>query len=325
MADLGNIASTALGVAKTVANVAGALNNLSNPASLVSAIRGISLPSGGNVTGIRTSAGAQFVTTAENDWRVRLSIPTTTVFTSSPILKPLINAGGLVFPYTPTITISHTAAYSEEPITHQNYSFIYYQNSKADTIQINGAFHVEDAVQAQYWIAAVHYLRGVTKMFSGSDEGALAGNPPPIVYLNGYGDYVFKNIPVVVRSFSIDLPSDVNYISTSMSSLPSSAQTLENATNLSTQFPFTGNINASLISQLVNSGEGLVANLVNTTSTGVGSNSNITASMQGPTHVPVKSTLSVQCQPIYSRENIRKFNLKDFVHGNLLNNIPGFI
>ena len=39
-----------------------------------------------------------------------------------------------------------------------------------------------------------------------------AGTPPPIVLLNGYGDYVFKNVPVVIINFSVDLPTDVDYI-----------------------------------------------------------------------------------------------------------------
>jgi len=43
---------------------------------------------------------------------------------------------------------------------------------------------------------------------STSNQGA----PPPIILLNGYGDYVFKNVPCVIQSFSVDLPTDVDYI-----------------------------------------------------------------------------------------------------------------
>ncbi len=50
----------------------------------------------------------------------------------------------------------------------------------------------------------------MTKMFSG--EGPNAGSPPPIIKLNGYGDYVFKNVPVAVTQFSVELPKDVDYI-----------------------------------------------------------------------------------------------------------------
>jgi hypothetical protein len=47
-------------------------------------------------------------------------------------------------------------------------------------------------------------------MFFG--QGALAGNPPIICKLSGYGSSIFKNVPVVIKSFSVDLKDDVNYI-----------------------------------------------------------------------------------------------------------------
>jgi hypothetical protein len=38
------------------------------------------------------------------------------------------------------------------------------------------------------------------------------GAPPPVVQLNGYGSFVFKNVPVVVQQFTCELPEDVDYI-----------------------------------------------------------------------------------------------------------------
>lgn len=338
--NLGSAAGNVLGVAGTVSRVAGALNNLSNPAALVSALRGINLPTGGNVGGKIFSAGAQFVgTDANKDWRVRLSMPTTDVFTTSPILQPLLRAGGLVFPYTPQISINHSASYAEEPITHQNYTFMYYQNSKASDIQISGSFSVEDSVQAQYWIAAVHYLRSITKMFTG-DLGEMAGNPPPIVYLNGYGDYVFKNIPVVVKAFNIDLPADVNYIATNVGqegafggfggASGAGGNTIENIANTANTLGGVagafGSARASRLLGAVGAAAGVVNGVRNLAAAASGGGgSALGAASNGTTHVPVKSSLNVTVVPIYSRENIRKFNLKDFVNGNLLNNTPGYI
>jgi hypothetical protein len=40
------------------------------------------------------------------------------------------------------------------------------------------------------------------------------GSPPPVIRLNGYGDFVFPNVPVVIRNFTVDLPADVDYIKT---------------------------------------------------------------------------------------------------------------
>ena len=47
-------------------------------------------------------------------------------------------------------------------------------------------------------------------MFFGND--AMAGNPPPIVYLNGYGQYYLPNVPCVVTSFSHTMPDSVDYM-----------------------------------------------------------------------------------------------------------------
>ncbi len=41
-------------------------------------------------------------------------------------------------------------------------------------------------------------------------------NHHPVVRLNGYGDFVFNNVPVIVNSFQFDMPKDVDYISTAV-------------------------------------------------------------------------------------------------------------
>lgn len=144
------------------------------------------------------------------DWRVRLSLPAS--FTGSSVMAPLLETNGLMFPYTPQIVVEHTANYNSLHPTHSNYPFPAYQNSQVNNMSIIGEFFVENAADAKYWVAATHYLRSVTKMAYGKTSNQ--GSPPPIVKLNGYGDYVFKDVPVVVTYFTVDLPSDVDYIQT---------------------------------------------------------------------------------------------------------------
>ena len=79
---------------------------------------------------------------------------------------------------------------------------------------ITGSFIVQNSLEAQYWVAVMHYLRSITKMYYGQSEPQ--GAPPPIVKLNGYGDYVFNNVPVIVTNFTIDMPQDVDYIATEL-------------------------------------------------------------------------------------------------------------
>jgi len=147
-----------------------------------------------------------------NDWRVKLSLPGTFSKDVPKILEPLVETNGLVFPYTPTILIQHTANYDALSPTHSNYPFPQYQSSQIEDLVITGDFFCENAKDAQYWVAMVHYLRSVTKMNYGTDGDA--GAPPPIVKLTGYGDFVFPNVPVVIRNFTVDLPADVDYIKT---------------------------------------------------------------------------------------------------------------
>jgi hypothetical protein len=335
---VGSAAGQALGafgsVAGTVSRVAGALNNLSNPGALISSLRSINLPVGGNIASQIASAGAQFVSAdANNDWRVRLSIPTISSFSSSPVLQPLVQAGGLVFPFTPTMRIASTASYDDTPITHQNYQFLAYQYSRVDSITIGGPFHVEDAVQAQYWLGVVHYLRSVTKMFTGDD--ASAGNPPPIVLLNGYGDYVFKNIPVVVKSFDIELPQDANYISTTAGSGAVSGYgggtgggiSLAGISSTAGQLAgIAGAIGSAKAAQTLGAISAASGVINGVSSLLGGGTSGVFGSVtSGPSHVPTKSTISVTVQPVYSRESVRNFNLQTFVQGGYLNNNVGYL
>jgi hypothetical protein len=319
--NLGNLGSS-LGQG---GKLAGVLNNLQDPTKLLSGLRSLNLPVGGNTASPGGNIGAAWGgNEAEKDWRVKLSIPNIGVFQSSSILQPVISAGAMVFPYTPSIKISHTANYDEQSITHQNYQFITYQNSKVDKINISAPFYVEDAVQAQYWLAAVHYFRSVSKMFTGSDAGSNAGSPPPIVYLSGYGDFVFKNIPVVVTSFSVDLSSDTNYISTSLrASIPKPAGPTA-AAPVSQANGWMSLASAALQTAGLQNIAGMVTGLSSKNSQGSFQQRVQIQAMQGDSHVPVKSTFEVGLQPIYSRQTIRQFSLQDFVKGAYVDNKVGY-
>jgi hypothetical protein len=158
---------------------------------------------------LKTKTAAK-VSGTDADWRVRLSLPAS--FANDVTMKPIIETNGLVFPYTPTILIQHTANYDAMQPIHSNYPFPQYTNSQIEDIVITGDFFCENAKDAQYWASMLHYLRSVTKMSYG--QSSNAGAPPPIVHLNGYGDFVFPNVPVVVKNFTVDLPADVDYIKT---------------------------------------------------------------------------------------------------------------
>lgn len=153
-------------------------------------------------------AGVKAVTKgSEQDWRVK--IDTNWKVLNSSLLAPLVQTDGLVFPYLPNITITHKANYTTVDPIHSNYNIQGYKNSTVDDITITGEFSVSSQTEGEYWIAATTFLKTVTKMFSGLS--APQGNPPIICRLNGYGQYVFNDVPVIVKSFQMELKDNVQY------------------------------------------------------------------------------------------------------------------
>lgn len=303
VSEVNNVVNTV----NTVSKVANAIGNLADPSKIASTIRSLSLPKNGepatksNPASIPTSSGD------DGDWRVKLSC--------LPLGKEII------FPYTPNIIIAGSANYEEQGLTHQNYSFFFYQNSRAEQIQITAPFNVEDGPQAADWLQSVHFLRSVTKMYTGN------GNPPPLCKLNAYGEYVFKDIPVIVKSFSIDLPQDVNYINT----LSNAAVAENSSASGKNPFDALGGV-SSTVGQLsglagalganklantlgkVSLVGGAIAGLGNllTDSTGAVTKPDAVA---GKSWVPVKSTFNLTLQPVYSRQAVQGFTLTDFTNG----------
>jgi hypothetical protein len=208
---------------------------------------------------------------AANDWRVRVSLaPNSTYFYNDPnnnLLSPLVNESGggsansiggaignfftqsgskrvgVVFPYTPQVQVQHNANYTAQKLTHNNYTQYFYDNSEVQAITINGDFTVQNVNEGQYLLATIYFFRAVTKMFFGADQNA--GNPPPMVYLNGYGQYYFPNVPCVVTAFSHTMPSECDYMDIPEPGLSFNPQ-FQNYRLNSTRLPTTSAISLTL-------------------------------------------------------------------------------
>lgn len=309
---MGLMAGAGAAAAAGATAIGGAVNFLGN-------IRSASLPRLGEVAGDLMSVEAIFEDYTIDDWRVRLSLPTWPSFRGSPVLKPLADAGGMIFPYTPNISIHSAASYTPMSPIHSNYKFNAYQHSDPGNITIVAPMNVEDADQALYWIAALHYFRSVTKMFSGNDP--KAGNPPPVVKLNAYGSYVFNNVPVVITSFQTSLDATCDYIP------------------VSTHTSIAGMVNAVAggigdIAGAVGGAFGLqkATDTITDITDGVSKVATLANSMGiggsmggGLAHVPTKSSFTIQLTPMYSRTSARKFSLDNFVSGSYLNGSVGYI
>lgn len=313
-------ATTIATATSAIGTVSSAVNTFTDLAS-ASRLGAAGLMSGAEAVGDILGAVSMFSDMGNsNDWRVRLSMPYWPSFRTSPALKPLTDAGGFVFPYTPEITFSSSAKYSQLPTTHTNYQFQAYESSSPGQITITAPMNVEDQTQALYWIAALHYCRSVTKMFAGFDP--KAGNPPPIVFLNGYGSYVFHNVPVVITNFQTQLSKDCDYISCNpqasiMSEIGGIADSLGGLAD--TLGGATGGLGGltSAVSSIAG-GVGAVSGLLGTF--GVGGSTSA-----GTAYVPTKSTFTITLQPMYSRTATRKFSLDRFVQGGYTSSPFGFI
>lgn len=278
-------------VGQTVSGMAGALN----PGLARLAAAGLPLggtrqlpPQLGNANINFTNSGS----VPARDWRVKVSTKARALSYSG-IMSPLNQTNGVVFPYTPQITVTHQANYTPQRLTHSNYPAYAYENSEVQVIQINADFTVQNRNEANYLLACIYFFRTATKMFFGT--GRDVGQPPPIVFLNGYGTHYFPNVPCLVTQFSHTMPSDVDYVESG----PQNSQDF-----------LTGKSNGS---EFGNFTEGYNDRILNTWNSP--SNSSITNSS---TRVPTTSTLNVGLQPIYSKTKTSGFDLEKFSRGELV-------
>jgi len=193
------------------------------------------------------------------DWRVRMVLPSALASRlCTGIMEPL-KGSGVVFPYTPNITVTYAAEWTSQKLTHSNYAAQFYNSSEIQDIQLQGMFTAQNQIEAEMMLAILTFGKMVTKMFFG--ESTDAGSPPPVLHLYGHGDYQWKKVPIVVKNFTYNLSADVDYIP---------------------------------------------------------------VKKYGNTRVPSQiDNMSFTVAPIYSREQVRKFDMKTFASGELIKG--GFI
>ena len=198
----GNLSGGLLGLATSISKAAGMLNNI------LSLKRGANLPSGGELF-MKQAASVKLNSGSPDDWRVKIDC-NWNLFGANALFQELKETGGFVFPYLPNITVSTKANYTTVDPVHNNYPFQAYKNSVVEDITITGDFSCETSTDAAYWIAGTTFFKTATKMFYGNSN--YGGNPPIICNLSGYGSSIFNHVPVIIKSFSVDLKDDANYI-----------------------------------------------------------------------------------------------------------------
>jgi len=242
------------------------------------------------------------------DWRARLSLaPNANYLYKVPkgqagILAPLQATDGVIFPYTPGISVTYSAGYDPSELIHSNYKVYQYKGSSVDTVSITGDFTAQDTNEANYMLAVIHFFRSVTKMFYGQDQNPNNGVPPPLCYLSGFGAYTFDAHPLVVTNFTYTTPTDVDYIR-------AGSQTNQPGVNVAQQNSIVNSFVPSVLRTAMN---GLAPKLPNFSTQNSLINSDAT-------YVPTKLQLQITCIPIVTRNDIsNKFSLKEYATGALL-------
>jgi hypothetical protein len=241
------------------------------------------------------------------DWRVRLSLAPNAKYLYNAgdpgILKPLTSTNGVIFPYTPNVSVVYAANYDASELVHSNYKIYNYKNSAVDTVSITCDFTAQDTNEANYLLAVIHFFRSVTKMFYGRDENPRNGTPPPLCYLSGLGTFQFDNHPLVVSNFTYTLPTDVDYIRVgSQTNMP--GQSVAQQT-----FPVNTQDSSSL-SRILSSGLGARTPNFQRQASTINSDA---------TYVPTKMQIAITCIPIVTRNDIsNNFSLKKYATGELL-------
>lgn len=222
----------------------------------------------------------------KDDWRIKVSVGQNSgIFyqnADAGILNPLQSTKGVIFPYTPTISTSFSAGYTPQKLTHSNYPAYFYESSETAAISITGDFTVQNVTEGQYLLACIYFFRAATKMFYG--KGDHAGNPPPILFLDGYGKYYFPHVPCVLTSFSHTMAAEVDYLQIPGAS--AIAPPPPNAVQDPQQRAATMALTAATVPAL--------------------------------TRVPTASQIQITLQPVYSRRSVSEFDLEQFAQGRLL-------
>jgi len=238
----------------------------------------------------------------QDDWRIRLSLAGSAdylykIASKSDILYPLIATDGVVFPYTPQINTSYRANYDPAELTHSNYKMFFYKNSSVDDISITADFTAQDTAEANYMLAVIHFFKSATKMFYGQDTSPRAGTPPPLLYLTGYGLHQFQKHPLLLTSFSYNLPNDVDYIRAGSNAQWGGVSIAQMTSGSKTRLGSSGLTPGGVAKPAAFSG---------------------LASQDKVTYVPTKISLSLTLVPVVTRNDISKnFSLKDYAAGKL--------
>lgn len=149
------------------------------------------------------------------DFRVRVSPLKAAEFFGSggpDLMAPLRATNGVLFPYSPNVTVEQSVEYQPMSMIHTNNDYYGYQRTPSMKLTITGKFTCQNQTEGKYAMAAIHFFRTASKMWFGVKAGQKAGLPPPIMVLNGYGRYMFNNLNCILTQSSFAYADGVDTV-----------------------------------------------------------------------------------------------------------------
>lgn len=269
---------------------------------------------------VGTSAAASSTVTVSSDMRIRLAaLNPAAVYANSPIMAVLNQTGGMMFPYTPTISVTQGVDYMTLQLVHSDSDYQAYTRTPSVKISVNGKFTVQNLREGQYALACIHFLRTVSKSYFGEKDaqatnnatsaltnvlnapisslltpagnagGGNAGLPPPVLLFSGYGNLMFNRLRVILTSHSYTFDESMDTVAV----------------------PIGGGSLGSFGSLLGGGLSGLSNPLGGAVSGGL-------------IRIPAMFTLSCELTVIQTPKRMRtEFSFEDFANGTLMNSSDG--
>lgn len=125
-------------------------------------------------------------------------------------LSPVIQTGGVVFPYNPSISEGISVKYDSIELTHTNESYNAYKNTDNVRITISDAVWTADTfLNAVYMLSVLHFFRSYSLMDFGRFK---TGRPPSPMWFSAYGNYAFNRVPCLMEKADWSFPNDIDYV-----------------------------------------------------------------------------------------------------------------
>lgn len=147
-------------------------------------------------------------------------------------LRYLTETGGIVFPYTPRISVQRSVNYQRTDVVQHNYTMFSYAGTPSKMLNVSGKFTATSPSEAVYMLAVLCALSAWTKSETGyktenytredlgsldrpgSGDGMLRGipgMPPPPLYFSAYGQMMEYETPVLLTDVNYTFEDDIQY------------------------------------------------------------------------------------------------------------------